>query len=87
MPDPGRRIRITSDGTPYRTRVVDEETGADLSRHITGMTLHFRPGEMNRADLEIVIPQVDVIAEIGSAVACCPSCGHERDIPAAGVGA
>lgn len=54
------RIRIESDGTPFGTRVIDTETGADLSNAISGVSWEHYAGERPTAvigltDVELLI--------------------------------
>lgn len=49
-----RKVRITSeDGKAYRTKIVDEETGLDLTKNCTRVAVEIVGAEPIRAELEL----------------------------------
>jgi hypothetical protein len=59
------KIKITSDGTPAGTRVVNLDTGEDLSKWVTSVSWeHSAVGDMPIATLSLIAAQVEVVGKV-----------------------
>ena len=60
-----RKVRIVNDdGIGSKTKIIDVETGEDLTPFLKIRKIVLEVGNIVTAEAEILIPQVDVVAEI-----------------------
>lgn len=71
-------IRIVGQGKGYDTRVLDAETGRDLTNLLQVSSVTLNCTEAPSAQLTAWSPQVDVIVQDATVLERCPHCGHER---------
>jgi len=58
-----KKIRITSDGGKYGTKIFDLETGEEI-KCVTSLSLRSKGGILIAEITQIALPTVDVIAEV-----------------------
>ena len=71
-----KQIKITSDGVGPNT-VITTETGEVLE--VTRATIWMDAREINRVDLEMLIPNVSVTAKPGTVTFLCPVCERNSE--------
>lgn len=71
------KIKITSDGTPEGTKIVDAVTGEPL-KMVTSVVWELVAGGYPAATVHVVMPQVGLEAE-ATVVERCPWCGVEQE--------
>lgn len=57
------KIKIISDGIGFGSKVVDLETGSEVE-NVTAIKINIGLDDVNRADLSIICPELEVIAEV-----------------------
>ena len=72
------RIKITSEGNSSTTRIVDLDSGVDISDRVMGLEWKCGAGELARATVVLLIPHLDAVIEDATLIERCPHCGHER---------
>ena len=73
-------IRISNEGMVIGGKITDANTGIDLSHVVSGVTIWMEAGDITRADVNIIMPRVDVTAIVDSVTAECPCCGHKKEL-------
>lgn len=66
-----KQVRIQSDGSAFDT-VITTDTGEEL--RVSRATIWMENNELNKVDLEIVAPKVDVHANLTTITLVCPVC-------------
>ena len=59
------KLRIVNETISSKTVKVLTESGEDISKYITKMTLHFLPGRPVTVDAELLFVTADILAELG----------------------
>jgi hypothetical protein len=79
-----RRIRIVNTtGNSNGTKVLDAETGADLTQELQITAVHIEVGELVTAQVTCYVAEVDVVAEVEETDRRCCTCKHsELDVNA-----
>lgn len=70
------KIRIVSGGTDATTTITDAETGEAIDL-VRSYQIRHELDDITRAKIEVVMPEVDVVAD-ATITAVCPFCGHEE---------
>lgn len=58
-----KRIKIMSDGSFMTTRILDAETGEDLSHYFTAAQVRIEPDALVKVHLTAVNPELEIVAE------------------------
>jgi len=58
-----RRLRITNEtGLSNDTRIIDQDSGADLSTRVTSVEITAKVDEIASAKITYITPQIDIVA-------------------------
>lgn len=71
--EPRARITIESQGTGLDTSVLTHPSG-EIIEGISDATIRIAAGDVNRVDLSILMPKIEVMAEVDTVYYECPCC-------------
>jgi hypothetical protein len=74
------QIRITSSGSALDTTVtnVPRDGSRPTELEVQAATIWLERNEMNKVDLEMVGPSLDIVAIVGTVTLTCPVCSHSE---------
>lgn len=76
-----RQVRIQSPDPSNRrgqALITNAETGEKIES-VVSVDIQMRVGDVNIAQLKVLGPEIDVIAE-AKIIGVCPLCGHEKEL-------
>jgi hypothetical protein len=56
-----RKLRITGDGTPAGTKIIDTETGKDISNIVRSVIFRHSVESLPEAEIEVIAPEFDFV--------------------------
>ena len=73
------RIKITSGGASHSTRIVDLDSGLDITNRVRSLEWSCNGGELAQATVGLIMTHLAAVVENARFVERCPHCGHEEE--------